>query len=189
VLPQILDRRTALAVEAATDGDPLAPGQVLVAPPGSHTLIAPNGTVALIPAGGRPPCRPSADLLLTTLATAAGSRAVAVVLSGYGNDAATGASAIHRFGGTVIVASLETSTAPSMPQATIGRDHATDHVVPLEEIAALLLALTTAPRLEYHTGDESRVNGLQLAGRAPGLGSSRSRPTRLGHDDRVSLAN
>ena len=85
---------------------------------------------------------------MTTLATAVGSRAVAVVLSGNGNDAATGASAIHRFGGTVIVASLETSTAPSMPQATIDRDHATDHVVPLEEIAALLLALTTVPRLE-----------------------------------------
>ena len=75
MLPRILDRRTALAVEAATDGDPLAPGRVLVAPPGSHTLITPHGTVTLIPAGARPPYRPSADLLLTTLATAAGSRA------------------------------------------------------------------------------------------------------------------
>jgi len=37
-----------------------------------------------------PPYRPSADLLLTTLALAAGRRAVAVVLSGEGQDAATG---------------------------------------------------------------------------------------------------
>jgi hypothetical protein len=32
-----------------------------------------------------------------------------------------------------------------MPQATIDRDHTADHVVALDDIAALLIALTTAP--------------------------------------------
>ena len=132
----------------AATGDELTPGRVLVAPPGVHTLIAADATVALIPSGDRPPYRPSADLLLTTRAVAAGPRVITVVLSGHGNDAATGATAVHHFGGTVITASPETSTAPAMPQNTIGRDNATDHVVAVDDIAALLQAMTTVPTLE-----------------------------------------
>jgi chemotaxis response regulator CheB len=59
-------------------------------------LITKDEIIALIPSGSVPPYRPSADLLLTTLALAAGRRAVAVVLSGEGQDAATGATVVHR---------------------------------------------------------------------------------------------
>ena len=89
-LPAILARRTALLVTAATDGALLAPGRVLVCPPGYHTLITADDTIALIASGSLPPYRPSADLLLTTLAVAAGTQVIAVVLTGNGNDAATG---------------------------------------------------------------------------------------------------
>ena len=82
---------------------------MLIAPPGQHTLVTAEGAVALLESGSTPPYRPSADLLLTTLALAYGQRVSAVVLSGGGNDAATGATAVHRFGGTVIAASPETS--------------------------------------------------------------------------------
>jgi two-component system chemotaxis response regulator CheB len=118
---------------------------VLVAPSGQHTLIAADETIALIPSGTLPPYRPSADLLLTTLAVVAGARAIAVVLSGRGNDAATGASAVHRFQGTVITSTIDTSTQAAMPQATIDRDSAVDHIAPLSGLADLLIALTTAP--------------------------------------------
>ena len=143
VLAALLDQRTALTVVEATDGGALVPGQVLVTPSGQHTLVAADQTIALIPAGSAPPYRPSADLLLTTLAVAAGDRVIAVVLSGRGNDAATGASAVQRFGGTVIASTALTSTQAAMPQATIDRLGAVDHVVPLDEIAGLLVALTT----------------------------------------------
>jgi two-component system chemotaxis response regulator CheB len=144
-LAALLDGRTALTVEAATDGAKLTPGQVLVAPAGQHALVTGEQTIALIPSGAIPPYRPSADLLLTTLAVTCGARAIAVVLSGRGNDAATGASAVHRFGGTVIASTALTSTQAAMPQATIDRDNAVDHVVPLDEIAELLRTLTTPP--------------------------------------------
>jgi two-component system, chemotaxis family, protein-glutamate methylesterase/glutaminase len=150
-LPLILGRSTVLPVEWAEDGDPIRPGSVLVAPAGQHTLITKDETIALIPSGSVPPYRPSADLLLTTLALAA-PRAVAVVLSGEGQDAATGATAVHHFGGTVIVSSLETSARPAMPRATMIRDSITDHVVPLEELAGLLLALTTASLVDPGNG-------------------------------------
>jgi len=146
-LPTILARRTALPVTAATDGTPLTPGRVLACLSGQHTLITAEETIALIPSGARPPYRPSADLLLTTLAIAAGDRVITVVLSGYGNDAATGATAVHHFGGTVIASSPQSSTQPEMPQATMDRDGVVDHVVPLDQVAAMLLALVTAPVL------------------------------------------
>jgi two-component system chemotaxis response regulator CheB len=101
--------------------------------------------VVLIPSGGLPPYRPSADLLLTTLAVAAGPRLIAVVLTGHGNDAATGASAVHRLGGIVIASSAATSTQAAMPEATIDRSHAVDHIADLDDIAALITALATAP--------------------------------------------
>ncbi|MEV4348533.1 chemotaxis protein CheB [Actinoplanes sp. NPDC049596] len=140
-LAGLLDERTALPVATAADGDRLSPGRVWVTPPRHHTLITPDQSIALIESGAIPPARPSADLLLTTLALTAGPRALAVVLTGQGIDAATGATAIHRFGGTVLVASPDTSTAPSMPQATIDRDSITDQVVALDDVAGLLRAL------------------------------------------------
>jgi two-component system, chemotaxis family, protein-glutamate methylesterase/glutaminase len=146
-LATLLDARTALTVTVATDGAVLAPGQVLVTPSGQHTLVTGEQTIALIPSGATPPYRPSADLLLTTLAVTCGARVIAVVLSGRGNDAATGASAVHRFGGTVIASTALTSTQEAMPQAAIDRNDAVDHVVPLDDIAELLRALISAPRL------------------------------------------
>lgn len=151
-LPAILDRHTALPVTHAADGDRLGAGRVFVAPPGKHTLIAADGTIALIPVGPVPPFRPSADLLLTTLAVAYGPRVVAVVLSGSGNDAATGASAVHRFGGTVLAASPDTSAHPAMPKATINRDDVTDQVVAVGDVGAMLTALLTTPALDHHSG-------------------------------------
>lgn len=124
------------------------PGCVFAAPPGQHNLITQDETIALIPSGPAPPSRPSADLLLTTLTLAAGRRAIAVVLSGEGQDAATGATAVHHFGGTVIVSSIGTSARSAMPRATMLRDSITDHVVPLDDLAGLLLALTTAPLID-----------------------------------------
>jgi two-component system chemotaxis response regulator CheB len=150
-LPVILGRISAFGVEAARDGEELAAGRVIVAPAGHHLLITSELRVALIESGAYPPSRPSADLLLTTLAIAAGARVIAVVLSGTGHDGATGATAVHRFGGTVIATDAASSQSFAMPSATIERDSAIDHVVDLNAVPALLMQLiidpdTTPPR-------------------------------------------
>jgi two-component system, chemotaxis family, protein-glutamate methylesterase/glutaminase len=141
MLAQILARRTPLPVSVAADGDELIPGRTLVAPPGRHLLITVERRVVLIMVGATPPYRPSADLLLTTLALAVGPQAVAVVLSGQGTDGATGATAVHRLGGRVIASDAATSTAFSMPSATIRRHQIIDHVVAVDDIAPLLVRL------------------------------------------------
>ncbi|MGH3914011.1 MAG: chemotaxis protein CheB [Pseudonocardiaceae bacterium] len=57
-------------------------------------------------------------------------------------DGATGATAIHHFGGQVIASDAATSTAFAMPEATITRDNAIDHVLAVNDIAKLLVNLT-----------------------------------------------
>ncbi|GIH95786.1 chemotaxis protein CheB [Planobispora siamensis] len=148
MLPHILGRRTALPVAAACDGQALVPGRVVVAPPGQHLLVTGDRRLLLIVSGPLPPYRPSADLLLTSLALAVGPDAVAVILSGEGRDGATGATAVHRLGGTVITTDRATSNHFAMPQATITRDEIVDHVTALDEVAPLLLSLVAEAEAE-----------------------------------------
>ncbi len=143
-LVHLLSERSVLPVSAAEDAQRMGSGEVLVAPAGKHLLIAAGPTVRLILSGAAPPSRPSADLLLTSMALTLGPAAVAVVLSGNGHDGATGATAIHAFGGTVVATDEATSQVFSMPDATIRRDHAIDHVTPLGALPALLVALVGA---------------------------------------------
>jgi two-component system, chemotaxis family, protein-glutamate methylesterase/glutaminase len=138
MLAEILDRRSRLDIRPATMGAPLRPGCALVVPPGCHAIATTDRTLVLIRSGPFPPNRPSADLLLASLAITAGPRAIAVVLSGHGHDGATGATAVHELGGTVIAATAASSQEAAMPTATAERDHIVDHVVPVDEIATLI---------------------------------------------------
>jgi two-component system chemotaxis response regulator CheB len=140
-LVRLLGRSCRLPVEAARDGAVLTAGRVVVVPPGRHLLVGAEGRIALIVSGAAPPSRPSADLLLATLATAVGPRAIAVVLSGGGHDGATGATAVHAFGGTVVATDEASSSSFSMPLATIQRDHAVDTVTDLDAVGGLLARL------------------------------------------------
>lgn len=141
LLADILSRRSPRAIELATDGAQVRPGRALVAPSGAHSLITADLTVRLIASGTFPPSRPSADLLLTTLAVAAGPRAIAVVLTGAGSDSATGATAVHTLGGFVIASDQASSENFSMPAATIARAGVTDAILPVNRIAAQLMDL------------------------------------------------
>jgi two-component system chemotaxis response regulator CheB len=143
-LAPLLDRVGPLAVTEARDGEALAVGRVLVAPSGFHTLVTRDRTVALVRSGERPPNRPSADLLLASLAVAVGPDAIAVVLTGFGHDGAAGATAIKRLGGMLIASSLATSQASSMPEAAIDTG-VVDHVLALDDIGAAVARLVNRP--------------------------------------------
>jgi two-component system, chemotaxis family, protein-glutamate methylesterase/glutaminase len=149
-LTGLLAARAAMPVRLARDGDHLDAGEVLVVPPGRHLIVTSASTIALIPTGAPPPARPSADLLLTTLAVTCGPRALGVVLSGHGHDGQAGVRAIVHCGGTVLAQDRSTSPQFGMPGAAIETDlvqdinilspdgiaaaivrHARDHPVPL----------------------------------------------------------
>ncbi len=149
-LADILSRNCALPVSFARHGAALRAGTVAVVPPGKHALVTVGNRVALITTDHSATYRPSADLLLTSLALVAAHRTIAVILSGGGSDGATGAVAVHDFGGTVIAADKASSAHFAMPEAAIGRDDAVNYVLPVSEISALLISLTRSgtPRVE-----------------------------------------
>jgi chemotaxis response regulator CheB len=69
-------------------------------------------------------------------------RAVTVVLTGYDGDGSGGVGAVHRECGYVIAQEPGTAEVPSMPDPAIATG-VVDRVVPLERIAAALIALVT----------------------------------------------
>jgi two-component system chemotaxis response regulator CheB len=152
-LASILGDHCALPVQPATDGQRLEPASVVVVPAGHHALVTADHEIVLIEAGDPPPYRPSADLLLTSLAVAAGTRSIAVILSGSGHDGAAGAAVVHRLGGTVIASDEASSTFFDMPHAAIRADGVVDATVPLERIGPLLVSIV-AERPTTRDNDE-----------------------------------
>ncbi|MEX0925484.1 MAG: chemotaxis protein CheB [Dehalococcoidia bacterium] len=139
-MADILGRRSQLCIRQAGDGDCLEAGVVFTAPPNHHMLIRPGGVLALTSTERVHFVRPSADVLLESIAQVFGRRAVAVVLSGAGSDGAAGVRMIKQSGGTVIVQDEATSEFFGMPGAAIGMG-VVDFILPLEEIAPALVML------------------------------------------------
>jgi two-component system chemotaxis response regulator CheB len=158
-----LEDRTALPVRAVRDGDRLEVGQVLVTPPAAHLIVTAAGVLGLIDTGAIPPARPSADLLLATLAVTAGPRVLAIVLTGTGHDAQAGIRAVHRCGGTVLAQDEASAEHFGMPSAAIatGLVHG---VHPLDELAGVVVEHLHRQR----RGDRQLQSDRQLHGGSPG---------------------
>ncbi|GID28117.1 chemotaxis protein CheB [Paractinoplanes brasiliensis] len=144
-LREILARTTSLPIAVAHDKAPMTPGRVLVVPPGYHLLVTSEARVGLIATGPIPPARPSADLLLCTLAVTCGARALAVILSGMGHDGQAGVRAVAQCGGIVLAQDAATAHFPSMPAAAVTTG-AVHQVLPLDDIAEAIVKHVTAGR-------------------------------------------
>lgn len=138
-LPDILERRTGLRVRAAKDGDELCAGCVYVAPSGRHLSIRDGRTLALTDGNPVHFSRPSADVLLDSLA-AAGAPVIAVVLTGRGRDGAAGSVLVRDSGGTVLAQDRGTSVQFGMPGAAVAAGGVSE-VLPLDAIAPRLVQL------------------------------------------------
>ena len=99
-LSEILSRFTDMPVVEAADGEPVRPNTVQVIPAGAM-LTFENGALKLSGAPDQRPHNPI-DQFFSSLAEALGPRAVAVVLSGYGDDGSLGVRSIHEHGGLVL---------------------------------------------------------------------------------------
>ncbi len=140
LMANILSRRTSLEVKQAEVGDSLSQGTVYIAPPNRHLLVNPDGSLSLTQSELVHFVRPSADLLFDSVAASYKDRAIAVVLSGTGNDGAMGVQAIKKMGGTVIAQDQETAEFFGMPSAAI-QTGGVDFILPLTEVSAALISL------------------------------------------------
>jgi len=140
LMAEILAKRTLLDVKQAAEGDQLRAGRVFVAPPNHHLLVNAGGRLSLTQTELVHFVRPSADLLFESTAAAYRERAIAVVLSGSGQDGAMGVRAIKKMGGTVIVQDARNAEFSGMPEAALATG-AADFVLAVDEIAPALQRL------------------------------------------------
>lgn len=142
-----LDRVSPLSVHEAVDGERLVAGSVLVAP-GDHHLRVTKSVGAVRAALDQGPkesfCRPAADPLLASAAAVFGEATLALVLTGMGSDGLAGCGAVVAAGGQVVVQDAATSVVWGMPGAVADAGLAHE-VLPLDQVAARLTALVTAP--------------------------------------------
>lgn len=144
LMVDILSRRIVLPVQQAQQDDRLCPGIVYLAPPNYHTLVNPDGTLTLTQSALVHFVRPSADRLFDSVAASYGNRAIAVVLTGTGEDGAMGIQAIKQHGGFVMAQDEATAEFFGMPGAAI-KTGMVDLVLPLDEISVRLCALVMQP--------------------------------------------
>ncbi len=137
-----LDQKSPLSVRVAEDGQLASPG-VWIAPEGAHLVLNVSGRMSLDRTTIVGHHRPSGDVLLTSIATAAGRRGVAVVLTGMGSDGAAGTAAVHAAGGFAITQDEASSAIYGMPKAAFERG--VDLALPPDQIVKVLAALRHQP--------------------------------------------
>lgn len=139
MLAEVLGRSSALPVVQAQEGGRPEAGTVYVAPPDVHLVLTADGRFGVTHADRVRFSRPSVDVLFRSVADHVGDRAIAVVLTGMGSDGADGVLAVKESGGTVLAQDAAAAFA-SMPDAARATG-VVDHVLPLDEIAAMLCRL------------------------------------------------
>lgn len=167
LLAEILDRIGTLPAAMARDGEEVASGRIVVAPPDRH-LILESGRVRLRGGPRVNRFRPSVDVLFRSAAASYGPRVAAVVLSGMLDDGSHGLHHVKQRGGVAIVQDTTEAAFTGMPLSAIDRV-AVDHVLPVAQIAALLADLAHA------RGKAVKARKLM----APGM----NRRKRRTHDD------
>ncbi len=143
ILPRILADVGRLPAEHPVDGTPLHHGRIYVAPPDHHLLVT-QGVLRVVRGPKENRFRPSIDALFRSAAVACGPAVVGVVLTGALSDGTIGLQAIRRRGGVTIVQDPSEAEFPSMPSSAL-RYARIDHVLPLAEIPAMLVRVTTTP--------------------------------------------
>ncbi|AFZ29692.1 CheB methylesterase [Gloeocapsa sp. PCC 7428] len=141
-MASLLNHRTALTVKEAEQGEQLQLGKVYIAPPNKHLLVTAKGTLCLSDAQMVHFVRPSVDLLFESVAASFQAQAIAVVLTGMGSDGAMGIRAVKQMGGKAIAQDRASAEFFGMPGAAIETGEV-DFVVPLQEIATILMQLVT----------------------------------------------
>ena len=131
-----LSRICGASVREARSGDPIRPGDILMAPGGQHLELAGDGNDLRTRLTDDPPensCRPSADVLFRSAARIWGPGTLGVVLTGMGRDGLQGSRAIVEAGGDVIAQDEFTSVVWGMPGEVV-RAGLANAVLPLSQI-------------------------------------------------------
>ena len=132
-----LNDYSVMDVKEAEDGDQLLPGRVLVCPGSKNIELQHYAGLVRARIVDPPPEQiytPSANVLFRTAAYIYGSKALAVVLTGMGNDGASGVEEVVNRGGRALAEAEESCVVFGMPKEAI-QTGMIEKVVPLKWMA------------------------------------------------------
>ena len=132
-----LDRTSQVSVKEAEEGDKIQPGVVFIAPHDFHMMVVSGGRIRLnkaLPIKGH---RPSANVLFSSVAKVYNKNSIGVVLTGMGEDGATGLVEMRKSGSKTIVQDEESSVIFGMPKVAIEMG-AAEEVLPIDRIGKFL---------------------------------------------------
>jgi len=143
LLAERLNSTCQLPVGEATQDGLVEPGKILIAPGDFHMKLASNGgrvRVFLDQSPRQNSCRPSVDALFASTGEVYGGAALAVILTGMGQDGLHGTEILKAHGANVLAQDEASSVVWGMPGAVVNAGLA-DRVLPLNEVVPEILRL------------------------------------------------
>lgn len=131
-----------MTVKEAETGDKLLPGMVFIAPGGRHLKIHNRTSRIEIEVSDEPRealYKPSANVLVSSVAEGVGRRALGVILTGMGNDGMEGIKVLKSKGGRALAQSDSSCVVYGMPKAIVDAGLA-DEIVDIDDMAQAIMA-------------------------------------------------
>jgi len=125
-----------IKVKEAVDGDRVILGQALIAPGGKHMMLKRSGAKYYVEVADGPLVsrhKPSVDVLFRSVAKSAGKNALAIIMTGMGDDGAKGIKEMHDVGARTLAQNKETCVVFGMPNEAV-KLGAIDEQIGLDEI-------------------------------------------------------
>lgn len=138
LLAERLSQKSKFDVQEGVSGAILKAGCAWIAPGDYHMTLEVSGNVIRIKTHQQPPensCRPAVDPLFRSVAEIYGSRSLAVVLTGMGQDGLQGCKHIHSVGGQILVQDEATSVVWGMP-GFVAKAGIAEKILPLNQLAS-----------------------------------------------------
>ncbi len=178
-LDQVLGSVCPVPVRMAKDREKIDGGRIYVAPPNLHLIIK-RGFIrnAFLPKENG--TRPAIDPMFRSAAHSYARRAIGCLLTGYLDDGAAGLGVIKDEGGITVVQDPHTAQHPEMPLSAI-QSLKPDYIVPLDEIAPLLVTLINSKVSGKAPVTETETRQMEQVTTCPGCGGVLHQYT----DDRV----
>jgi two-component system CheB/CheR fusion protein len=184
-MEELLAHFTRMSIHIVENGMELKADSVYLIPPRQMMTVADSRLWLEECAGPHP--RLPIDGFFESLAGAAQSRAIGIILSGTGSDGLCGVEAIHEAGGLVIVQTAESAQFNGMPRAAVGSGMYDYEAAP-EEMPALLLDYARDPdrirtsdaALKIIRDEDEFAEIFAFLRRGYGLDFSKYKPTTVG---------
>jgi two-component system, chemotaxis family, protein-glutamate methylesterase/glutaminase len=148
ILAEHLTRASGRPVREPSDGEPIGPASIYLAPGGRHMrAVQRHGQPVIALDDGAPVnfCKPAVDPLFQSASAIWSNAILALILTGMGHDGTQGAATVVAHGGSVIAQDEATSVVWGMPGSAVNAGLCSA-VLPIDQIAPKVLRLFQGDR-------------------------------------------